>query len=94
MSNTYINKYSSNGTTNQCALILSDSNRFERTSMQVKGAVVYRDKETGWYYQRDTFHKGAAAEIEVYGPDGNHRGTITPDGKNKGGPVPGRRLPK
>jgi uncharacterized protein YukE len=74
--------------------ILSDSNRFERTTMNVKGAVVYRDKETGLYYHRDTLHKGAGAEIEVYGPDGTHRGTITPDGANKGGPVPGRRLPK
>jgi hypothetical protein len=74
--------------------ILSDSNRFDRTNIRVKGATVYREKGTGRYYQRDTLHTGSNAEIEVYNPDGTHLKTITPDGTDKGPAVPGRKLPK
>ncbi len=72
---------------------LNDANRFERTNIvEPKGSVVYRDKETGWYYHRDTFHKGAGAEIEVYDSRGKHIGEVTPDGQYKGPAVPGRRI--
>jgi hypothetical protein len=74
--------------------ILSDSDRFTKTNLRVKGATVYREKETGRYYHLDTLHTGSNAEIEVYNPDATHLKTITPDGIDKGPAVPGRRLPK
>ena len=72
--------------------VLSDSGTYRRTNSRFKGATVYQDGD-GNYYHRDTLHTGKGAEIETYDSQGNHTGTITPDGQPKDGPVSGRTLP-
>ncbi len=73
--------------------ILADRSRFTRTNIvEPHGATVYHDAE-GDYYYRDTFHKGAGAEIEWFSSRGIHLGTLNPTtGAIIGGPVPGRVL--
>jgi hypothetical protein len=65
---------------------------YNRTSLRVKGAVVYRGSD-GNYYHRDTLHTGEGAEIEVYNAQGQHIGTVHPvTGASVGGAVAGRVL--
>ena len=40
--------------------------------MIVKGARVY--EKDGYYYHRDTLHKGDSAHLEVYDKRGKHKG--------------------
>lgn len=53
-----------------------NSNMFEKTSMQVKGARVY--KKDGLFYHRDTLHRGKGAHLEVYNKQGKHLGIADP----------------
>ncbi|GAB4211024.1 MAG: hypothetical protein OHK0022_45080 [Roseiflexaceae bacterium] len=65
---------------------------YSRTSIRVKGAVVYRGGD-GNYYHRDTLHTGPIAEIEVYDAQGVHIGTKNPvTGEWIGSAVAGRML--
>ncbi|MFN3200998.1 MAG: phage baseplate assembly protein V [Bradymonadia bacterium] len=72
--------------------VLGDNSTYQRTNLRNKGATVYRDND-GNYYHRDTLHTGNGAEIETYNSQGQHTGTINPDGTPKDGPIKGRTLP-
>ena len=49
---------------------------YKRTNYTNKGARVY--EKDGYYYCRDTFHKGEAAHLEVFDKLGNHLGEANP----------------
>lgn len=58
---------------------LCEGKRFEKVNhiKPIKGAIVYRDKDTGYYWHKDTFHKtlsGDPIHCEVYDSTGKHLG--------------------
>jgi hypothetical protein len=62
--------------------LLSNKKRFIRTGKTYKGAMIYKDCQTGYYWYYDTFHydrqdsdKQSPIEIEVCDAQGNHIGT-------------------
>ncbi len=71
--------------------LLGNENQFTRIGRKFQGREIYVDAEGKQYYV-DNFHNGKASEIEVFNAQGEHLGTINPDGSPKGGPTPGRRL--
>ena len=58
-------------------LIVENSERFERTSKQVKGATIYKEKDTGLYWYLDTLHKN---HYEVFNPQNEHLGEADLEG--------------
>lgn len=55
--------------------ILRDSSRFEKIGREYDGRSIYREKETGYYWYVDNFHKGKASHLEVFDNTGkNHLG--------------------
>ncbi len=71
---------------------LADSGAYARTGKKFQGREIYKDGD-GRYYHVDNFHEGWGSEIEYYNPQGEHLGTLKPDGTPKEGPVNGRTLP-
>lgn len=62
---------------------------FKRTSSKVKGAMVYEDLNTGYYWHLDTLH--SYIEYEVYNNQKEHIGTANEKGElNKDNKVEGR----
>ena len=58
-------------------LIVEDTERFERTSKQVKGATVYKEKETGYYWYFDTLHRN---HYEIFNSQKEHLGEADLEG--------------
>lgn len=58
--------------------ILHNKSLFERTNYQYQKATIYRNKENGWYYYRDKFHKGKGAHLEAFNHRGKHQGNVNP----------------
>jgi hypothetical protein len=73
--------------------VLVNSARFERTSRQVQGQTIYRERETGRLWYIDNLHRGLAAEIEVFDAKGMHIGVADIRGViNESKRKPGRRI--
>jgi hypothetical protein len=74
--------------------VLANRDEYTRTGKNYHGRSIYRGEDGKLYYV-DNLHKGAASEIEVFSPQGDHLGTMSPDGKLKpDSAVKGRYLPK
>ncbi len=57
--------------------IVENTERFERTSKQVKGATVYKEKSTGYYWYLDTLHRN---HYEVFNEQKEHLGEADLEG--------------
>jgi hypothetical protein len=67
---------------------------YTRTGKSFHGRSIYRDADGKLYYV-DNLHEGAASEIEVFSPTGQHLGTMSPGGTfDASTRVKGRMLPK
>lgn len=69
---------------------LSGSSKFSETSQKMKGAKVYKECSTGYYWYRDTFHN---THYEVFDANGRHIGEANLSGDlDMSKAKPGRRL--
>ncbi len=57
--------------------IIENTKRFERTSKQVKGATIYKEKETSYYWYLDTLHRN---HYEVFNAQKEHLGEADLEG--------------
>jgi hypothetical protein len=71
---------------------LADSSKYTRTGKKFQGREIYKGSDRR-YYHVDNLHNGWGSEIEYYNSQGDHLGTLKPDGTPKDGPVKGRYLP-
>lgn len=64
---------------NNCVIkpIVENTNKFERTSKTVKGATVYKEKETDYYWYLDTLHNN---HYEVFNSQKEHLGEADLEG--------------
>jgi len=71
---------------------LADSSKYTRTGKKFQGREIYKGSD-GRYYHLDNLHNGWGSEIEYYNSQGEHLGTLKPDGIPKDGRIKGRYLP-
>ncbi|PIE85426.1 hypothetical protein CSA08_01975 [Candidatus Gracilibacteria bacterium] len=57
---------------------LKGNSNFKGTTIKVKGAKVFQDINTNYYYHIDTAHKGKSAHLEVYNKNKKHIGECDP----------------
>lgn len=75
-------------------VLANGTGKYIPTGKKFQGRTIYKDADGKFYYV-DNLHKGAGSEIEVFSPNGEHLGTMSPVGVfNASGKVKGRMLKK